>query len=80
MTGGLIAEGRHIVHAIGIAPAVVKVKQGADRDGVVDGFVGPPGPPYLVKMFPANRIWFDWRFTISINRKSAFSGSEIGAF
>ena len=32
---------RHCVHARGVDPAVVEVKQRADRDGVVDGFIRP---------------------------------------
>ncbi len=33
----------HFAHSGGIDPAVVKIEQAADVDGIVDGFIGPAG-------------------------------------
>ena len=56
MARRLVAERRHILYAAGIAPAVVEVEQSANRDGVVNRFVGPSGPANFVQMLSTNLI------------------------
>lgn len=44
------------MHAGRVNPAVVKVEQAADRDGVIDSFIRPAGALHLVNIFLANLI------------------------
>ena len=47
---GFVVLRRHVVHAGGVDPAVVKIKQPADGDGIEDGLIGPAGAPHLVRI------------------------------
>lgn len=50
LTGLPVRFIRHRTYARRIDPAIVEVKQAADIDGVVDGFVRPSGPVHTINV------------------------------
>ena len=50
MTGHLVAEGRHVLYAGRVDPAVVEIEQRTHGDRVVQRFIGPAGAARLVNI------------------------------
>lgn len=73
----LVAQRRQILYARCVDPAVVKIEQRADADGVVEASSYQPAA--MTSAISRGPMALDCRFTLSTKWKSARSAWEMGA-
>ena len=79
MTGGMISRGRHVLDSSRVAPAIVKVEERTDRDGVVDRLVRPSCASNLLNVLETNAVRFPVDFLQELEERLLWLREKRGA-